>query len=414
MEEEVPSAVEDLEQRPRDPLAEQHRIGQRHDGVVAAVEHEGRRHHRWQLVPHVVGTGSGQLGLEGAGGDRVGRSVANLVVDEGGVRLAEGSRIEHGAGDSVGLFRAARPLAEQRLGGCLFGRYDQVIAARPGGGEHQGTDEPGMSHDELLRDHSPERRAQHNGVFHPKTVEHGRRVIAELCCAEGVRRDVRRADAALIVDGRPEVPNQAGKDGVEHDARRPQAGDEQQRRTVAGDGHGEAKAVAGGDVYVGHRGGCYGTPDGVPAGQSAGRAPIVHKRNPPMRSREVPVDTSRSRVVDITERLEAFVAGGGDGLLNVLALHATAGLALMESGSGSEADLVAALERLLPRDDRYAHRHGSPGHGADHLLPVLVSPALTLPVVAGELVLGTWQRVVLVDLNADNPARRVRLDLLAG
>jgi secondary thiamine-phosphate synthase enzyme len=133
-----------------------------------------------------------------------------------------------------------------------------------------------------------------------------------------------------------------------------------------------------------------------------------------MRSREVPVDTSRSRVVDITEPLEAFVAGGGDGLLNVLALHATAGLALMETGSGSEADLVAALERLLPRDDRYAHRHGSPGHGADHLLPVLVSPALTLPVVAGELVLGTWQRVVLVDLNADNPARRVRLDLLAG
>jgi secondary thiamine-phosphate synthase enzyme len=133
-----------------------------------------------------------------------------------------------------------------------------------------------------------------------------------------------------------------------------------------------------------------------------------------MRSREVPVDTSRNRVVDITERLEAFVAGGGDGLLNILALHATAGLALMESGSGSEADLVAALERLLPRDDRYAHRHGSPGHGADHLLPVLVSPALTLPVVAGELVLGTWQRVVLVDLNPDNPARQVRLDLLAG
>jgi len=133
-----------------------------------------------------------------------------------------------------------------------------------------------------------------------------------------------------------------------------------------------------------------------------------------MRSREVPVDTSRSRVVDITEPLEAFAAGGGDGLLNVLALHATAGLALMESGSGSEADLVAALERLLPRDDRYAHRHGSLGHGADHLLPVLVSPAVTLPVVAGELVLGTWQRVVLVDLNADNPARRVRLDLLAG
>jgi secondary thiamine-phosphate synthase enzyme len=133
-----------------------------------------------------------------------------------------------------------------------------------------------------------------------------------------------------------------------------------------------------------------------------------------MRSREVPVDTSRSRVVDITGDLEAFVAGGGDGLLNVLALHATAGLALMEPGSGSEGDLVTALERLLPRDDRYAHRHGSPGHGADHLPPVLVSPALTLPVVAGELVLGTWQRVVLVDLNPDNPARQVRLDLVAG
>jgi secondary thiamine-phosphate synthase enzyme len=133
-----------------------------------------------------------------------------------------------------------------------------------------------------------------------------------------------------------------------------------------------------------------------------------------MRSSEVPVDTSRSRVVDITGHLEAFVAGGGDGLLNVLALHATAGLALMEPGSGSDADLVAALERLLPRDDRYTHRNGSPGHGADHLLPVLVGPALTLPVVAGELVLGTWQRVVLVDLNPDNPARRVRLDLVAG
>jgi secondary thiamine-phosphate synthase enzyme len=133
-----------------------------------------------------------------------------------------------------------------------------------------------------------------------------------------------------------------------------------------------------------------------------------------MRSREVPVDTSRSRVVDITGHLEEFVAGWDGGLLNVLALHATAGLALMEPGSGSEGDLVAALERLLPRDDRYAHRNGSPGHGADHLLPVLVSPALTLPVVAGELVLGTWQRVVLVDLNPDNPARRVRLDLVAG
>lgn len=133
-----------------------------------------------------------------------------------------------------------------------------------------------------------------------------------------------------------------------------------------------------------------------------------------MRSHELAVDTSRSRVVDITERIEAFVAGGGDGLLNVLALHATAGLAVMEMGSGSEADLVAALHRLLPRDERYAHRHGAPGHGADHLLPVLVNPSVTIPVIDGHVVLGTWQRIVLVDLNADNPARRVRLDLIGG
>jgi secondary thiamine-phosphate synthase enzyme len=86
----------------------------------------------------------------------------------------------------------------------------------------------------------------------------------------------------------------------------------------------------------------------------------------------------------------------------------------METGSGSEPDLVAALERLLPRDDRYRHHHGSPGHGADHLLPALVSPSLTVPVQAGRVLLGTWQRVVLVSLNRDNPHRRVRLSLLEG
>jgi secondary thiamine-phosphate synthase enzyme len=133
-----------------------------------------------------------------------------------------------------------------------------------------------------------------------------------------------------------------------------------------------------------------------------------------MRSTEISVDTSHAQVVDITADVAAFVRGGPDGLLSLLALHATAGLALMETGSGSEDDLVAALERLLPRDDRYAHRHGSRGHGADHLLPALVSPSLTVPVARGELVLGTWQRIVLVDLNSDNPRRRVRLDLLAG
>jgi secondary thiamine-phosphate synthase enzyme len=133
-----------------------------------------------------------------------------------------------------------------------------------------------------------------------------------------------------------------------------------------------------------------------------------------MKSTELRVDTSTSEVVDITDDAAAFVRGGGDGLLSVFALHATAGLALIETGSGSEHDLAAALGELLPRDDRYVHRHGSRGHGADHLLPALVSPSLVVPVEGGVLVLGTWQRIVLVDLNIDNPQRRVRLHLLSG
>jgi secondary thiamine-phosphate synthase enzyme len=100
--------------------------------------------------------------------------------------------------------------------------------------------------------------------------------------------------------------------------------------------------------------------------------------------------------------------------MHVFAPHATAGIALMETGSGSEADLDELLDRLLPRDDRYRHHHGSRGHGADHLLPVLISPSLVLPVVGGRLALGTWQRVVLVDLNADNPRRTLRLSFSAG
>ncbi|HEY5244541.1 MAG TPA: YjbQ family protein, partial [Acidimicrobiales bacterium] len=104
----------------------------------------------------------------------------------------------------------------------------------------------------------------------------------------------------------------------------------------------------------------------------------------------------------------SFCDGRGDGLCHVFAPHATAGLALMELGSGSERDLDELLDRLLPRDDRYRHRHGSPGHGADHLLPVLVSPSLSLPVAGGRPLLGTWQSVVLVDPNADNPRRHVR------
>ena len=133
-----------------------------------------------------------------------------------------------------------------------------------------------------------------------------------------------------------------------------------------------------------------------------------------MRTTLLDLDTSGSQVVDLTSRVAAFCRDQGDGLVHVFAPHATAGLALMETGSGSEADLVAALERLLPRDDRYRHRHGAPGHGADHLLPVLVSPSLVVPVQAGRPLLGTWQSVVLVDLNAGNPNRHVRLTFVAG
>lgn len=131
-----------------------------------------------------------------------------------------------------------------------------------------------------------------------------------------------------------------------------------------------------------------------------------------MRTEELRVDTSRRRIVDLSDAARQFCRGQGDGLLNVLAPHATAGLALIEVGSGSDDDLEDALERLLPRDDRYRHAHGSPGHGADHLLPALISPSVVLPVLEGRPALGTWQSLVLVDLNRDNPTRRVRLSFL--
>ena len=124
------------------------------------------------------------------------------------------------------------------------------------------------------------------------------------------------------------------------------------------------------------------------------------------------VRTGDRRVTDVTDLVERYCAGRGDGLCHLLAPHATAGLALMETGSGSEADLSDMLDRLLPRDDRYQHRHGSAGHGADHLLPVLVCPSMSLPVADGRPLLGTWQSVVLVDLNADNPLRHLRCSWL--
>ncbi len=134
-----------------------------------------------------------------------------------------------------------------------------------------------------------------------------------------------------------------------------------------------------------------------------------------MRATEVEVDTGGRRVVDVTAQVRGFASGtGGDGLVHVFVPHATAGVALMETGAGSEGDLEEALERLLPRDDRYVHRHGSVGHGGDHLLPVFVSPSLVLPVAEGELVLGTWQSVVIVDPNRENNRRRLRLSFVPG
>ncbi|MBV8350079.1 MAG: YjbQ family protein [Mycolicibacterium sp.] len=126
------------------------------------------------------------------------------------------------------------------------------------------------------------------------------------------------------------------------------------------------------------------------------------------------IDTARRRTVDLTDELRSFCAPRGDGLCNVFVPHATAGVAIIETGAGSDDDLVDTLDRLLPRDDRYRHAHGSPGHGADHLLPALVSPSVTVPVHNGKPLLGTWQSVVLVDLNRDNPRRSVRLSFLRG
>ena len=133
-----------------------------------------------------------------------------------------------------------------------------------------------------------------------------------------------------------------------------------------------------------------------------------------MESTDLSIDTSRRQLTDLTSEVSAFCRSLGDGLLSVFVPHATAGVALMETGSGSEADLEELLGRLLPRDDRYRHRHGAKGHGADHVLPVLVSPSVVIPVQGGRMQLGTWQSVVLVDFNADNPQRTVRLSFLAG
>lgn len=131
-----------------------------------------------------------------------------------------------------------------------------------------------------------------------------------------------------------------------------------------------------------------------------------------MRSETFRVATGDRFVTDVTDRVAAFAVGDADGLVHVFLPHATAGVALIETGSGSEHDLEEVLGRLLPRDARYAHRHGSKGHGGDHLLPAFVSPSLSIPVIGGRLQLGTWQSVVLVDPNRDNPERTVRLSFV--
>jgi secondary thiamine-phosphate synthase enzyme len=134
-----------------------------------------------------------------------------------------------------------------------------------------------------------------------------------------------------------------------------------------------------------------------------------------MRSETVEVQTGRAEVVhDLTAVCAAFVEDEQDGLLHVFVPHATAGIAIIETGAGSDDDLLVALGDLLPADDRWRHRHGSAGHGRSHVLPALVPPYATLAVRGGRLTLGTWQSVCLGDLNVDNPDRQVRLSLLPG
>jgi len=134
-----------------------------------------------------------------------------------------------------------------------------------------------------------------------------------------------------------------------------------------------------------------------------------------MKTAELAIQTGRSRgLTNLTDACARCVGGEGDGLLVVFVPHATAGVVIMELGSGSEADLMASLDRLLPRDERWVHSHGSRGHGADHVLPLLAPPSLTVPVVDGWLTLGTWQSIALLDTNPDNPLRTVRLTFVPG
>jgi secondary thiamine-phosphate synthase enzyme len=151
-----------------------------------------------------------------------------------------------------------------------------------------------------------------------------------------------------------------------------------------------------------------------PRSQSISRSQLPRRRLDRVHTDVLDVDTARRCIVDLTDAVRRFCFSCGDGLCNVFVPHATAGVAIIETGAGSDDDLVDTLERLLPRDDRYRHAHGSEGHGADHVLPAIVTPSVTVPVSSGEPLLGTWQSIVLVDLNRDNPRRSVRLSFLEG
>lgn len=133
-----------------------------------------------------------------------------------------------------------------------------------------------------------------------------------------------------------------------------------------------------------------------------------------MKTERISLDTGTRRgIFDLSGHIDRFLRGLGDGLVNIFVPHATAGLVVMELGSGSESDLWDRLDSLLPREDIYTHSHGSRGHGADHLLPAFLSPSLSLPVQNGKVSLGTWQSIAMVDPNVDNPRREVLLTFLA-
>jgi secondary thiamine-phosphate synthase enzyme len=134
---------------------------------------------------------------------------------------------------------------------------------------------------------------------------------------------------------------------------------------------------------------------------------------PGVETTELTIRSGSTLVTDLTVDVAEFCSGRGDGLLSVFVPHATAGVALMETGSGSEPDLAGAIDRVLPKEDIYRHRHGSHGHGRDHVLPAFISPSITIPVFGGRMALGTWQSVILVDSNVDNSVRTVRLSFIA-